>query len=415
MIDNENKNLSETLFKKNKQASETSDLTLYMPSSAEVLKQKRQQDGYAWYRHVRRLQWAWQGIDPIEQESVLAHIARSDASRTTDQWLDTVIGYRSGNWNYEWTRLGMQHQSKANELEGDASAEELFSAALCFSIAGYPHLKNDSLAIQAQVLASNSYAEAAKRSRYVIKKLEFPYQNRKIIAHLHMKNTDEPHPVVIVCAGLDSLQTDVWCLFRDYFVKRNIAMLTIDMPSMGNSAHWPLGENSSCLHQEVLNQLHTLPWIDHNRVGLIGFRFGGNAMARLSFLEQDKIRACVVTGAPIHDIFTSHDKLHSMPKMYLDVLASRLGKRSVDIDSLAGQLRAWSLKEQGFLRGRKTKVPILAIGLEGDPVAPHSDNKLLAMYSQHGVAKQISSKTITQGYEQSLDLAINWLQEQLFK
>lgn len=60
-------------------------------------------------------------------------------------------------------------------------------------------------------------------------------------------------------------------------------------------------------------------------------------MVRLSFLEQEKIKACVILGAPIHDIFASPQKLQQMPKMYLDVLASRLGKSVVDIYSLSGK------------------------------------------------------------------------------
>ncbi len=93
--------------------------------------------------------------------------------------------------------------------------------------------------------------------------------------------------MVLVSAGLDSLQTDMWRLFRDYLAKRDIAMLTIDMPSLGASSHWPLTEDSSCLHKAVLNQLADLPWVDHFRIGLIVFCFGGNAMARLAFLESD--------------------------------------------------------------------------------------------------------------------------------
>ncbi len=60
-----------------------------------------------------------------------------------------------------------------------------------------------------------------------------------------------------------------------------------------------------------------------------------------------------------------------MPKMHLDVLASRLGKGAVDINSLSGQLTAWSLKVQGLLANSKTSVPIPGIGFEGDPVSPH--------------------------------------------
>lgn len=415
MSEPKSKNLSETLFQKHKQAKETSALIRYMPSSQEVLDNKKQQEGYAWYRNLRRLQWIWQGIDPVEQEEVLAKIASSKHSRTHDEWLDTVMGYHGGNWSYEWTKLGMRHQKRANNKQSEEAANELFSASLCFSIAGYPHLKNDNLSLQAQVLANSAYSEASKLTSYVIKQIEVPYKNKKIIVNLHLPNTDRPHPVIMVSAGLDSLQTDMWRLFRDYLAPRDIAMITIDMPSVGHSSHWPLTEDSSCLHQAVLHELSRLPWVDHQKVGLVGFRFGGNSMIRLSFLEQDKIKACVSLGAPVHDIFTSPTKLKQMPKMYLDVLASRLGKEAVDIDSLSGQMMAWSLKIQGFLSSRRTKVPILALGLEGDPISPYSDNQLVALFSEYGKAKQIKSKTISQEYEQSLDLAIKWLEDELFR
>jgi esterase FrsA len=414
MLQKNSKNLSEKLFSHHRQAQETSSLTQYMPSSQAFVEMKIKQN-VSWYRTLRRMQWVWQGVDPVAQEEILAKIASSLHSRTVDNWLDTVMGYRKGNWAYEWNRLGMRYQQEASQLKGDAAADKLFSASLCHSIAGYPHLKNDTLAIQAQAMANVAYGEAASLSSYVIKQLEFPYKNKKIVAHLHLSDTERPHPVVIVSAGLDSLQTDMWRLFRDYLAKRNIAMLTVDMPSIGYNSHWSLTEDTSVLHQAVLNQLSDLPWIDHHRVGLVGFRFGGNTMVRLSFVESRKVRACITLGAPIHDILSSPEKLKKMPKMYLDVLASRLGKQVVDIDSLAMQLQAWSLKVQGFLAGRKTKTPILALGLEGDPVSPYTDNQLVARFSSRGRAHEIKSKTLFQGYEQALGLAINWLEDELVK
>ena len=415
MSEEVSKNLSETLFTNHKQAKETSSLTHYMPSSQKILDDQRERDGSKWYRNMQRMQWTWQGVDPIEAEAVLAKIAFSKHARSYDEWLDTVMGYHSGNWTYEWTKLGMLHTKRSNELEGEDAADELFNASLCFSIAGYPHLKNDNLASQAQVLASNAYSEAAKKTQYIVKKLEIPFQNKRITAHLHLTSTDKPQPVVMVSAGLDSLQTDLWKLFRNHLAPKNIAMLTVDMPSIGHNNHWTLTEDTSRLHQVVLNELFNIPWVDHHRVGLLGFRFGGNAMVRLSFVEQDKLKACVSLGAPIHDVLSSPEKLKKMPKMYLDVLASRLGKNTVDINSLAGQLMAWSLKVQGILSSRKTKVPILAMSLENDPVSPHSDNQLVALFSDYGKAKKISAKTITQGYEQSLDLAIKWLEDELIR
>ncbi|MGY0617281.1 esterase FrsA [Vibrio sp. FJH11] len=409
------KNLSETLFVNHKQAKETSALTQYMPSSQKILDEREEMGDSAWYRHLLRLQWAWQGVSPIEIEEVLSRIASSTHSRTKDEWLDTVMGYHSGNWTFEWIKLGMEHQKRSEQLQGEEAAEQLFSASLCFSIAGYPHLKSDNLALQAQVLANKAYSEAAEKTKYTIKQIEVPYQNRKIIANLHLPRTDKQLPVVMVSAGLDSLQTDMWRLFRNRLAPRDIAMVTVDMPSVGYSSHWPLTEDTSCLHQAVLNELYSIPYVDHHKVGLVGFRFGGNAMVRLSFLEQEKIKACVALGAPVHDLFSSPAKLQKMPKMYLDLFASRLGKSVVDINSMAGQMKAWSLKVQGFLTNRRTKVPILALGLEGDPVSPYSDNQLVALFSQYGQAKKISAKSISKGYEQSLDLAIKWLEDELLR
>ncbi len=409
------KNLSETLFDNHKQAKETSTLAVYMPSSEKMIEEKIKNSSSAWYRKLRRMLWAWQGIDPVDQEEVLARIASSDASRTHDNWLDTVIGYHSGNWTYEWNKLGAKYQQQSHGLEREAAANKLFAASVCYSIAGYPHLNNDSLAIQARALAVSAYEEAAEKTHYLVKKLEFPYKNKKIVAHLHVANTDEPRPVVILSCGLDALQTDMWRLFRDFLAKRNIAMLTIDMPSIGYNAHWRLTEDSSVLHQAVVNQLHTVPWIDHHRIGLIGFRFGGNAMARLAFVEQAKIKACVILAAPIHDILSSPEKIKSMPKMYLDVMASRISRSAIDINSLVARLKAWSLKAQGLVGSRKTQVPILAVTLENDVVSPYSDNKLVAMFSRHGQAKQITTKSLFTEYEETLNTAINWLQDELIK
>lgn len=63
MSEEVSKNISETLFEKNKQAKETSHLIRYMPSSMEILERRRAETPSSWYRNLLRLQWAWQGID----------------------------------------------------------------------------------------------------------------------------------------------------------------------------------------------------------------------------------------------------------------------------------------------------------------------------------------------------------------
>ncbi len=407
------KNLSEELFKNHRQAKETSALVRYMPSNESYLESQRKKQGESWYRTLKRMQWIWQGIDPLEMEEVFSRIASSTHSRTHDEWLDTVMGYHSGNWTYEWIHQGMENQKKAEGLKGNDASDFYFKASLCFSIAAYPHIKGDNLSSQALVLVHKAFDLSMKHSGFVTKKIEVPFGKKKIKANLHLPHTEKQLPVVIVSAGLDTLQSDIWRFFRDYLAPNGMAMLTLDMPSIGHSNHWDLTEDSSCLHKAILDELPRIPWVDHFKVGVLGFRFGGNAAIRLSFLEQDRIKACVALGAPIHDVLSSKEKLLKMPKMYLDTLSSRLGKEIVDVHSLATQMRAWSLKTQGFLTSRRTQVPILAISLEGDPISPYSDNQMVSIFSHGGKAKKVSSKSISKGYEESLLLALKWLKDEL--
>lgn len=415
MLEPSSKNLSESLFKKNVQAPETSSFVSYLSESQVKLDENQVENPRSWYRTLYRLQWIWQGLDPLEIENVLSRIASSSNQPNRAEWLDTIAGYRPGNWSYEWTLQGVEHQNIASTLKGTEASDELFLASLCFSIASYPHLKGDPLSIQAQVLANKAYSEAMEASPYITKVINIPYKNKKIVGNLHLPHTDRPLPVVIVSAGIDSLQTEMWRIFRDYLAEHEIAMLTVDMLGVGSNTHWNLTEDSSTLHQAVLNELPNIPWVDAFNVGLLGFRFGGNVMTRLSFIEQDKIKACVALGAPIHDLLTDSNKFCRMPKMHLDSLASRMGKKSVDIETFSKQMGAWSLKSQGLLSSRKTKVPILAMGLEGDPVGSKQDNLMVANFSSGGKAVEVKVKGIYKAYEQALNSAIEWLESALNK
>lgn len=96
--------------------------------------------------------------------------------------------------------------------------------------------------------------------------------------------------------GLDSLQTDYYNLYENYFSPLGIAMLTIDMPSIGFSSKWTLNQDTSLLHQHALRHLENVPWIDHTRVAAFGFRFGANIAVRLGYLEPQRLEGCSLSG-----------------------------------------------------------------------------------------------------------------------
>lgn len=99
-----------------------------------------------------------------------------------------------------------------------------------------------------------------------------------------------------MCGALDSLQIDYCRYFRDYLQPQGIAMLTLDMPSIGYSIKQKLTQETSTLHQQIINQLVNIPWIDHTRFGVVGVRFGANIALRLAYMEPTKIKAVAVLG-----------------------------------------------------------------------------------------------------------------------
>ena len=61
---------------------------------------------------INRLMWIWRGIDPREILDVQARIVMSESERTDSELYDTVVGYRGGNWIYEWSKQAMLWQQK---------------------------------------------------------------------------------------------------------------------------------------------------------------------------------------------------------------------------------------------------------------------------------------------------------------
>ncbi|HDC4371629.1 TPA: alpha/beta hydrolase, partial [Enterobacter cloacae] len=97
-------NLTETLFKPRFKHPETSTLVRrFNPGNQPAVQSALDGKNVPhWYRMINRLMWIWRGIDPREILDVQARIVMSEAERTDSELYDTVVGYRGGNWIYEW-------------------------------------------------------------------------------------------------------------------------------------------------------------------------------------------------------------------------------------------------------------------------------------------------------------------------
>ncbi|RWR02583.1 fermentation/respiration switch protein [[Pantoea] beijingensis] len=410
------KNLSEELFKPRFKHPETSSLVKRRHYPTRNVQSTLDGENYSvWYRMLNRLMWSWRGLPPQEIIEVLARIAVSDVERTTRGLLDTVIGYRSGNWIYEWSKQAMLWQQKAAEAKDNATAGECWlHAANLYSLASYPHIKGDELAEQAQTLANRAYEEAVPYLDSELKELEFAIPDGSpIFGFLHMpKEHQAPYATVLMCGGLDTLQSDYYHFYRDYLAPRGIAMLTIDIPSVGFSSRCKLTPDSSFLHQQVLRGLENVPWVDHTRVAAFGFRFGANVAVRLAYLEAPRLRAIACLGPVVHSLLVERERQDGVPDMYMDVLASRLGMSQAEDSALRTELSRYSLKMQGLL-GRRTPTPMLSGFWHNDPFSPEDDSRLIVNSSADGKLLPIAFSPVMKNFDQGLNRICDWLEKRL--
>lgn len=234
-----------------------------------------------------------------------------------------------------------------------------------------------------------------------------------MIGFLHLPDTSQgPCPTILVCGTLDSLQLDYYRLFNNYLAPQGFAMLTLDMPSIGYSIKYKLSQDTSALHQQVLNQLANIPWIDHTRIGVIGLRFGANIALRLAYLEPKRLKGVAVLGPIVHSLLTEQKYQDQIPVMNIDLFASRLGFYQVDEAVLRSELSCYSLKKQGLL-GRRCSVPFMAVNWQNDIFSPKEDALLVVRSSIDGKLLTLPTKPLYQNFHQSLSTVVSWLKSKI--
>ncbi|OCG24675.1 hypothetical protein A9G11_03210 [Gilliamella sp. wkB108] len=409
-------NLSEQIFKPQYDYPETSTLINRVDNSdGSSFSPLDGEFDSNWYRIVNPVLWYWRGLPKLEVEEVLSKIAVSTKPHVNNKWLDSVAGYQPGNWIYEFLNQSANWQAKSDSIDKnnltEADKKSLHDyyliASEYASIASYPHFKNDELAMYAQTCAYQAYAKALSYSPFITKELEFKVQNSSVKTILHLPQTEGTCPVVLMCNSLGSLQIDFYRYFSEFLAPKGIAMLTVDLPTVGNSRGFTLTQNSSQIHQAILEQLDSVPWVDSNRVILAGFRFGSHIATRLAHLMPNKIKGLFNFAPLIHQIFVDKELQKNLPHVYKDMLASRLGLPSISNKQLAAELNYFSLKNQGILT-HACIVPVMNIIFEEDRLSNLTEAKLIHSTKQNKIVS-VPKTPLQQSLFNALEQSVKWM------
>lgn len=308
----------------------------------------------------------------------------------------------------------MGERSHAVAAKAGQEADPLLSgrhwlhASNLYSIAAYPHIKGDELAEQAQALANRAYEEAAQRLPGCCASWSSPSSrlaDNRLFAYAERRGAVSDGADV---RGLDSLQTDYYNLYENYFSPLGIAMLTIDMPSIGFSSKWTLNQDTSLLHQHALRHLENVPWIDHTRVAAFGFRFGANIAVRLGYLEPQRLKAVACLGPVVHGLLVDPCIRGACRRCILTCWLRGWACMTPPMKRYAWAQPLFVKNPRGLL-GRRCPTPMLSGFWKDDPFSPEEESRLITSSSADGKLLEIPFNPVYRNFDHALRQIARWI------
>jgi len=98
----------------------------------------------------------------------------------------------------------------------------------------------------------------------------------------------------------------------------------------------------------------------------------------------------------------------TLPPIYRDIIASRLGVNNISDQQLLAELKFFSLKEQGLL-ARPCSLPVLNIHYEGDMMSSLDEIKLITSSKKVSLV-QIKAFSLKESLKQSSAQSAKWIE-----
>lgn len=117
-------------------------------------------------------------------------------------------------------------------------------------------------------------------------------------------------------------------------------------------------------------------------------------------------------GPVVHALLSDPQRQSTVPEMYLDVLASRLGMHDASDEALRVELNRYSLKVQGLL-GRRCPTPMLSGFWKNDPFSPEEESRLITTSSSDGKLIEIPFNPVYRNFDRALQEITDWINHRL--
>ena len=230
--------------------------------------------------------------------------------------LSTAYRIKDGDnesWYKEWFRTAKRLEETADRFlsEGhkESAREAYFRASNYYRTAEFFLHTNpkDPRILKTWGKSRECFQKAAKLSKNPIKFVRIPFEKTTLPGYLCLvDNSGKKRPLLIIHSGFDGTAEELYFEIGRLAVERGFNVLLFEGPGQGEVIRVqkiPFRPNWESVVTPVVDFALKFPEVDPERIGLIGFSFGGYLAPRAVAFEH-RVKACVADGG-VYDFYAN--------------------------------------------------------------------------------------------------------------
>ncbi len=303
------------------------------------------------------------------------------------------------SWYTEWVKTSKRLEKTADRFlakgHTESAREAYFRASNYYRTAEFFLHENpeDPRILKTWGKSRACFQKAAKFSEHLITSVRIPFEKTTLPGYLCLvDDSGRKRPLLIIHSGFDGTAEELYFEIGALAVKRGFNCLLFEGPGQGEvirKQKIPFRPNWESVVTPVVDFALTLPEVDPENIGLIGFSFGGYLAPRAVAFEH-RIKVCVANGG-VYDFYDNAIK--KCPPETEEILENKEASKEFD---------------KAIMERMKTDVDLGWIFANGmftfDAKSPAEFLLMLKPYTMRECAKKITCTMLVADSEGDKDL-----------